>query len=638
MLPAMLKRITIYTLFAVLWTGVLADRESFPRSLGEDEKLIWVGTGAFNDGFYDIAEKQFSQFLREYPEHGKLYDVCYLLGKTLYLREKLKESRSVFLKVINEHKQFEYTEYILFWLADIELRWGNHDGARRYLTSILNRYPKFESLDQVHYFLGLIEFGFGRFPQAENFFKKASVLSKDQDLVQASNFWLGILSYKQNRLPEAIQFFKTAAATAQPVSSLTSRYAFLWLGETQLKSGNVAEAKTTYRTFSDRFKEDGFIPEVGWKSGFCDYRIGNLKEAAETFQAFRNQFKDSALVPFTHYLLGRISLHHGDYASSVKEINVLLAKSKENPLWGVAFLSLFWNYIQQNDTAGANKVFQRLQKLDHFDEEKAILQWLTAEMTFAEGRISDALPYYFNILNTPYREKALSRIGKGYFYESKFREAITNFDILLLEFPNSQTMEENLFIKGECFVQSGNWMQALDIYKLLAQRGRNLHWKLFALTQMGNIFYSLRENGEAEKAFKKVIEDFPTHPLATHAAFRLGKLFFGQNNILDAVHYYSIILKGGGLDLLGGTYFSLGEIFYQQEKYDKAFKSFEMALQYLQESSPWFFLTHLEIGNLQRKKGKFEEARRSYLTILNHTKDEDLKKAASELLRHIEPD
>ena len=633
----MAKRIILYTLFSILMMGVFFSEAVVSRTLGEDEKLIWVGTGAFNDGFYDIAEKQFSQFLRDYPEHGKLYDICYLLGKTLYIKEKLKESRTLFLKVINENKQFEYTEYILFWLADIELRFGNNEGARRYLVSILNRYPNFEGMDQVHYFLGLIEFGSNRPSPAESHFKKVSVISKNTELIQASHFWLGILSYKQNRFEEATGYFKMAVPDLKPASALFFKYASFWLGETQLKQGKFDEAKSIYRTFYERFKEDAFAQEIHWKLGFCDYRIGNFKEAIGTLQSFKTQFKDSPLILYTHYLLGEMFLHNSDYPSSIKELNVILTRSKENPLWGIAFLSLFWNHIQQNDFPGAHKVFQRLQKLNHFDDEKAVLQWLNAEMTFIEGRITDSLPYYFNVLNTKYREKALSRIGKGYFYENKFREAITNFDILLLEFPNSPNTEESLFIKGECFIQSGNWTQALDTYRLLAQKDSHRHWKLFALTQMGNIYFSLKESGEAEKTFKKVVEDFPHHPLATLAAFRLGKLFFKQNNILEAIHYYSMILKGDRLELLGGAYFSLGEIFYQQGKYDKSFKSFEMALQYLQESSPWFFLTHLEIGNLQRKNGKYEEAKRSYLTILNQAKDEDLKKAAAELLRYIEP-
>ena len=622
--------------FTLFWH--FSNPVAFGRTLGEDEKLIKVGVGAFNDGFFDIAEKQFLQFLRDYPDHSKLHDICYLLGKTLYHRDKLKESRSLFLKIANENKNYEHTEYILFWLADIEIRYGNNEGARRYLIALLNKYPKFEYLDRVYYFLGLIEFESNRPSQAESHFKKTTTLSRDQALIQSSNFWLGILSFKQNRLEEAIGYFKSVIPDLKPGSSFFMKYAFLWMGEMQLKSGKLEEAKDIYRTFYDQFKEEAFIQEVLWKLGYCDYRMGYSKEAIATLQSFKTQFKESPLILYTHYLLGEMFLHLSDHSSSVKELSAIFAKSKENPLWGIAFLSLFWNHIQQNDLSGANKVSQRLQKLNHFEDEKAILQWLNAEMTFVEGKISDALPYYFNILNTKYREKALWRIGKGYFFENKLREAITNFDILLLEFQNSQHTEEALFLKGECLVQSGHWSQALETYGLLAQKETHRHWKLFALTQMGNIYFSLKESSLAEKTFKRVIQDFPEHPLSSHAAFRLGKLFFKENNILEAIHYYSMILKGGRLELLGGAYFSLGEIFYQEEKYDKASKSFEMALQYLQESSPWFFLTHLEMGNLQRKKGKYEEARRSYLTILNQAKDEDIKRAATELLRQIGPE
>ncbi|MBM4338998.1 MAG: tetratricopeptide repeat protein [Deltaproteobacteria bacterium] len=631
----MAKSIIIYTLLSLLMIWTLFSQMGYGKSLGEDEKLILVGVGAFNDGFYDISEKQFSQFLRDYPDHAKLHDVCYLLGKTLYYRDKLKESRSLFLKVINENKQFDYIEYILFWLADIEIRWGNNEGARRYFISLLNRYPKFEHLDRANYLLGLIEFGSNRLSQAESYFKKTTSLSRDPELIQSSNFWLGILSFKQNRFEEATGYFKPAISDLKHGSSFFVKYASLWAGEAHLRSGKLEEAKNIYRSFYERFKGEDFIQEVHWKLGYCDYRMGNLNEAISTLQSFKTQFKDSPLILYTHYLLGEIFLQQSDHSSSIKELNTIFTKSKENPLWGIAFLSLFWNHVQQNDLLGANKVFQRLQKLNHFDDEKAILQWLNAEMTFGEGKISDSLPYYFNILNTKYRENALWRIGKGYFFESKFREAITNFDILLLESPNSRHTEEALFLKGESLIQSGHWPQALETYGLLAQKDVNRHWKLFALIQTGNIHFSLKESGAAEKAFKRVIQDFQEHPLSSYAAFQLGKLFFKENNILEAIHYYSMILKGGRLELLGGTYFSLGEIFYQQEKYDKASRSFEMALRYLQESSPWFFLTHLEIGNLQRKQGKYEEAKRSYLTILNQAKDEDIKRAATELLRQI---
>lgn len=633
----MAKRLFFYMFLSFLLMCVFHDQDAFARPHGEDEKLILVGTGAFIDGFFDIAEKQLSQFLREYPEHAKFYDVCYLLARTLYQKEKLKEARSLFLRIVNEHKAFDYTEYILFWLADIELSLGNNDGARRYFASLLTRHPRFEALDQVYYYLGLIDFMANRPSQAESHLKKVSLTSKNDEFIQASHFWLGILSYKQNRFEEALRYFKTSAVNPKLTSSLFSKYGLLWLGETYLKQGRFDEAKSAYRSFIERFREDTITAEILWKIGFCDYRIGNLKEAVETLQSYKTQVQDSPLIPFSHYLLGEIFRQNRDYPASIKEHHLVLTRSKENPFWGVAFLSLFWNHIQQDDLPGAHKIFQRLQKLNAFDDEKAVLQWLNAEMAFLQGKTADALPYYFNVLNTKYRGEALFRIGKAYFFENKFREAITNIDILLLEFPNSPHTEESLFIKGECFSQSGNWIQAMEAYRLLSQKEKYPRWKILSLTQMGNIHLSLKENWEAERAFKKVVEDFPNHSLATHAAFQLGKMFFKQNNIFESIHYYSMILKGNHLEWLGGTYFSLGEIFYQQGKYDKAFKSFETALRYLQENSPWFFLTHLEIGNLQRKDGRYDEARRSYLTILNQSKDEDIKKAASDLLRLIEP-
>jgi tetratricopeptide (TPR) repeat protein len=396
------------------------------------------------------------------------------------------------------------------------------------------------------------------------------------------------------------------------------------------------EANRYYQIFHDRFKNDPLVPEVAWRMGFCEYQLGNIKNAIEAFQLFKNQFKDSPLVLSTNHLLGKMLLINGDYLSSIKELNFILNASKENSWAGISLLTLYWDYIQLREREGANRIFQRLQKSDHFEDEKIFVQWLNAEMFYTEGEVLESLPYYFNILNTRFREKALFRIGKGYFLENKFRESVTNLDILLLEFPNSKYQEEGLFIKGECLAKLGNPDQALETYGLLAHQSKKDVWHLFALTQIGTVYSFRNEPDKAENAFKKVLEDFPNHALFYHAALQLGNLSFSKRNIVEAVHYYSIVLKGNILELFGQTYFSLGEIFYQQGKFEKALQNFETAMRYLEGTSSWFFLTHLEIGNLKRRGGKYEEAKKSYLIILDQSKDEEMKKAAKELLSRME--
>jgi tetratricopeptide (TPR) repeat protein len=180
----------------------------------------------------------------------------------------------------------------------------------------------------------------------------------------------------------------------------------------------------------------------------------------------------------------------------------------------------------------------------------------------------------------------------------------------------------------------GNLDHALETYNLIIKQNRNDLWELFALTQAGRIYYFLNKNDEAESAFRKVIDNFLNHPLFYNAAFQLGNLYF-KKNIIEAIHYYSLVLKGNILELFGEAYFRLGEIFYQQGKYEKAFTSFETAIRYFKENSLWFFLTQLEIGNLQRKWGEYDEAKRSYMIVLDQSKDEEIKKATKVLLNHI---
>lgn len=632
----MTKRILFLIFLLIFIYSSLPVPMGHSKAFSEDEQLIQVGIGAFKDGLYDIAERQFSNFTKRYPKHDKIFDIYYLLGRTLFIRGKFREAKAAFSKIMNGSKNVDYMDYTFLGMAEVETRLGNRDEASKLLLSFINKFPKSEQIDYSYYLLGLLELASNQLSSAESTFKKVPQYSKNNELVHSSFFWLGILSFKQKQFETAAQYFKNIRENLKSTPPEYLKYAFFWLGEAQLKLGRFNEAKLTYQEFYERFRNDPLAPEAYWRMGFCEYQSGDTKNCIETFQSFRNQFKDSPLVLYTHYLLGKMLLTNGDHFSSIKELNLILNPSQGEIWGGTSLLTLYWNYILLGEMEGANRIFQRLQKSNHFQDERIFLQWLNAEMFFNKGEITDSLPYYFNIINTQFREKALFQIGKGYFFENKFREAITNIDILVLEFPNSQHLEEGLFIKGECLVKLGNLNQAIETYSLIVRQNKNTFWRLYALTQLGTIYAFRNELDKGESAFKKVLEGFPNHPLFYNAALQLGNLNVNRKNIVEAVHYYSIVLKGNILELFGEAYFGLGEIFYQQGKYEKALNSFEAAIQYLKETSSWFFLTHLEIGNLKRRWGKYEEAKKSYLIILDQSKDEEIRKAARECLNRME--
>ncbi len=630
------KRIVSCLLIVLFCTAVLLADEGSSRNLNEEDQLIHVGIGAFQDGFYDIAEKQFSLFIRNFPGHGKIDEVFYLLGKTFLFQGKWKEAKAAFSRILLDNRNFESMDYALFWMAQVEMNLGNLEPSRKYLLSLLKNYPKFEWIDHACYLLGCVDLEAARWKLAEGSFKRVVTLSKRKDLVRRASFWLGMAFLKQDDFETAALYLKPFQEGAGPLSDPYYKHALLGLGEAQFKLGRYEEAKRNYRAFYDRYKQDPLIPDVSWRMGFCAYRSGDLAEALDLFKIFQSQFRESPLLLYVHYLLGEIFLLEGDHASSIKTLNQVLQSPQPHFLWGTTLVLLHWNYLVSGEPEEAHRVYQRVFKLNTADDEKYFIQWLTAGSLFAEGRIADALPYYFSILNSKLREKVLFQIGKGYFFENQLREALTNLDLLLLESPNLKSLDAGLFLKGESLLRLDDMPRALEAYGQILALSRKTPWALMALTQVGMNFLSEGENERSERSFERILRDYPSHPLFYHAAFRLGNLYGERKDFPQASHAYSLVLNGPVPELLGPTYFRIGEILIQQEKEEMALTSFEAALRSVGVNSPWYGITQLEIGNLLRRAGHDRAAKKSFRAVFDQSKDEKIKKAAGDLLERLD--
>ena len=270
---------------------VLLVRESLSKSLNEDDQLIHVGLGAFQDGFYDIAEKHFSLFIRNFPNHGKTNEVSYLLGRTFLFQGKWKEAKAAFSRLVYDTKTFESIDYALFWMAQIEMKLGNPEASRRWLVSLLKNHPKFEWSDLAYYLLGCIDAEANRWNLSQGSFKKVLTLSKREEIVRGASFWLGMASLKQDDAQRATLYLRPFRDESRPLPEAYAKGALCGLGEAQLKLGLYEEAGRTYEAFCERFKQEPLIPDLSWRIGFCAYRSGKLREALELFRAFQTRFR-----------------------------------------------------------------------------------------------------------------------------------------------------------------------------------------------------------------------------------------------------------------------------------------------------------------------------------------------------------
>ena len=152
-------RVLLLLLFLILiYQSFYISNSYTSETFREDEQMIRVGVGAYQDGFHDIAERQLSLFLQSFPNHVKVYDVLYLLGRIHFQKERWKEARAAFLRIVQENKNFGTMDYTLFWMAQTEIKLGDFEAGRRWLLTLQSNYPGFEWIDYAYYLSGCIDF------------------------------------------------------------------------------------------------------------------------------------------------------------------------------------------------------------------------------------------------------------------------------------------------------------------------------------------------------------------------------------------------------------------------------------------------------------------------------------------------
>ena len=601
------------------------------------EKLLTIAIGAFNDELYDFAEDQFEKYIESYPHSPNIDRVYYLLGRTYYLQGKLFEAKEVFHKVVHEFSSFGQMGNAIFWLGRTWLELGNQEEAVKYYRKLVLRYHENEHLGKAYFDLGYIYMQWNRYVEAEYYLKELISRPITDDSIIQVQYWLGIIFFNQGRYSEAEN--QLDKLVSNPTSSRKPffREALFLLAEIRLRLSRYEQAKHAYLRFIRLFANDTLSPDVLYGLGWSQYRSGDAQGAIQTYLQFKKRFPDSKLLPEVRFRLGEIYLQLEDYTKALEEFKGVVQDFPQNPSFGQSLLYMGWCYLNLGQFEEAAKVSHEILKLPSHEKEKSLSQLLLGEVYFHENRYPEALPYYFNLINIPeYRENALFKMAKCYFYEGKFKDALTNIEILTLEYPDFENMEELLFIKGEASSKLEDFDLAISSYQLIIKANKTRKWTAHALFNLGNIYVLRRDLEKVKEVFHRITEDFPGSPLSPIASFRLGIIYFDEGNFEKALDAFALALNADDKRVLAEAYFRRGEIYFKQANYAKAMENFKTIEGQLKDQMPWYELAQFELGNIQRQLGKIGEAKTAYKKVLDDSKDPELRDITQKMLDELE--
>lgn len=607
-----------------------------PSSGSTSQELIQMGTGAFNDGYYQVAEAQFREFLKSYPQDPNYSDVTYLLAKALYEQEKFAEAKETFITLLTVYPGFPARDAAYFWLGQSCEHLDDVTSAQSSLLTIVTQYPTSPWYHVSLFLLGKISFHEGEYRKAELHLRKAL---QDQNisptLLCNARFWLGLTLYEEQRYKESEDFFEEVVDSDFNEGLLEE--ALYWLGEAHLKLKKYRMGAAVFRSLLDLFPQSSFTLNALYGESVCQYMMGSKEEALKGLLVLRKGFSHTSLFPYILSLTGQIYIDLDRYQEAIEVFKEFISRFPQDTMRVQILLNMSWAYLNRGDLERAKEITYEISELSYAGRNKELAQYTIAELNTEENNCQKGMPYWFNLLNSAvYRQEALFTIANCSFHERKFKESLVNIDLLQLEFPNFHRMDEAIWIQGESYRALGNISEARTAYKKIIKDHKRSSWYPWSIYQMISFLLDENDIRGAERYFEMLYKKYSYHALSQEIALTIGIRKAEEAKYESSLNYLKIAARSLDRFVAKNALCLQGEIYFNQREYQKAWDAYQQVITEQPNAKDTFTaLAYFEIGNINHLLHEDKKAKEAYKKAIEISDDEIFKEQVKSLLKDM---
>jgi TolA-binding protein len=205
--------------------------------------------------------------------------------------------------------------------------------------------------------------------------------------------------------------------------------------------------------------------------------------------------------------------------------------------------------------------------------------------------------------------QAIFLSGQCYFYQGRYLEALNIFEILA-DNPESDNFKDALYFwMAEVHFKSNNFQKAAVLYQKLIDNFPRSSFVPAAYYSLGWSFSQVNQFNQAIQTFKNLIEKFPNEPQSKEAAFKLIECLYNLKEYSELKARIKPILKLYSNDVLHlpYLYFYLAESEYYLDNFNEASKNYFKSAQTFKELRVRA-LAKLGLGWSYLKLAKYKEA------------------------------
>jgi len=628
---------TISTLFVLAAVFVCTPICLCAETPSHDD-MVTTAARAFKDRLYGQAEDHLVAFLERFPTSPQRLEMQYLLGRTYFLQGRFVKARETFLSLINDD-QVSLPDQTngLFWLAESCTQLDQWDEAKAYYVEFVSKTSDSPYLEKSLFALALICLKNKSFFEAEAYLSKGVMAYPMGRYVAQEQYYRGLVYGEWRNYHRAVQLLRDALSAPPGLPDPLLRDCLFQLAENRLALGQFRLALPHYRDFYRAYPEDKRAPFALYGVGWCQLRTGQGEAALASFQELIKQFPKSGPYQLALFRTGEIHLEQGHLEKAREAFGRLVKEFPENELVAEALVNLGWCHLNLGSWDEVTRVAHRLLKLPSDQVEKALPQLLLGQAHFQRAQYEEALPYFFSLLNTPsQRENALYKISRCYFYQGEYKDAITNVEILSLEYPDSDYLEECLYLRGEAAHHLGDTEKAAASFLEILRQEKDNPWAVAASYELGKIYYERKDLKKAKNFFFRITQTAPQTETAILASYYLGIIYTKENTSGEALRYLHAALDSENKAMEAECHYRIGEIYLERKAYFLSLHHFQTVVDTLADQTGWVELALFQIGNVRLTQGDTTEANRVFRKVLEESKDPDLREVTESILASLE--
>jgi tol-pal system protein YbgF len=484
----------------------------YPNSERQPEARYYLGDALQKLGEIDNARIEFQALAVSYPDHQRAPQAWYRVGECYELAGKYEEAAKAFETVKILYPEHSLAPKALLKAADALVKVQQYTRAEQVVREFLNRYATSADYPRGRVLYGKILYAKGEPERANNEFENVLRLTTDLAIQAEAKMGQAVvfkeLGFSGRAKELLVQIVQTNAGTPTGFQAVTM------LAELLLDGKQFDEVVALLKREIDRYKATEQNEKIRLLLSQAYFMLKDYFQSRTTAEALRNS-KNNELAALASFYVASCLLEEKRFSQAESAYNALLESPSETDLMKdirqAAMRNLILLQIEKGDLSAARNALTKYQNNFSTSETVEPLHRTLVQMAFRNNQPSagiDELQRYRGAFpNSNYRDELLFEAAKAFYRSEQYERSRQLFQQIVDEYTTSAVWDSSrIFLEHLNIYYSQNQNNGVkELARLMGEMLSGVERKTL-LFKLGKLYLrELKDFAEAARTFESYL-------------------------------------------------------------------------------------------------------------------------------------